>query len=447
MNPQEAPQTLSVTQLNRLARQLLEDCFGNIAVSGELSTLSRPSSGHWYFTLKDSNAQIRCAFFRNRNMAVKFKPEAGQQVTVRGKISLYEARGDYQLIVDSMEPAGAGALAAAFEALKQELQAAGWFEQARKRPLPEHIQHIAVITSPTGAALHDIQAVLQRRWPAMRLSILPVLVQGEQAAGQISRAIAAANRFRSSGKQDFDLILLSRGGGSLEDLWPFNERSVARAIFDSELPVVSAVGHEVDFSISDFVADLRAPTPSAAAELLSPDQGELLSRLFLLRGRIEQAQQRRLKLLSTQLDQLRRRIRSPGSQLRNQAQRLDELEMRLQRQWQRQLAGHRQRLDHLERRQALLNPARRLRENRKDVVGIQQRLIKVWRETLNRSEERRLNLERRLVALGPQQTLNRGYSIIRDQQGHIIQRAQVLKAGQALHAKFAEGEASLIVAE
>ena len=213
-----APDTLSVSQLNRLAKQLLEDCFTDVSVTGELSTLSKPSSGHWYFTLKDEKAQIRCACFRNRNMRFTFRPEAGQQISVRGKVSLYEGRGDYQLIVEHMQPAGAGALAAAFEQLKQELKAEGWFDTERKRPLPPSIKHIAVVTSATGAALQDVLSVLRRRWPAMQLSVLPVLVQGQQAAEQIASAIHTANRWHSEGRVNFDVLLLTRGGGSLEDL-------------------------------------------------------------------------------------------------------------------------------------------------------------------------------------------------------------------------------------
>ncbi len=334
MTTQEPPQTLSVSQLNGLAKQLLEDCFAQVNVTGELSTLSRPSSGHWYFTLKDDRAQIRCAFFKGKNMRVNFNPEPGQQVSVRGKVSLYEGRGDYQLIVDSMQQAGAGALALAFEKLKQELLAAGWFDPEHKKPLPSTIKHVAVVTSPTGAAIHDILSVFKRRWPAMQISVLPVLVQGTNAAGQIANAIAQANHWARTKQQDFDVILVSRGGGSLEDLWPFNEHIVAAAIHDSELPVISAVGHEVDFSISDFVADIRAATPSAAAELLSPDQAELVSKLHLLKGRLTKAQQLRLRRWQEQLQSLTRRVRDPRSQLREQSQRLDDLELRLQRQWQ-----------------------------------------------------------------------------------------------------------------
>ena len=445
MTTQEPPQQLSVSQLNRLAKQLLEDCFAQVSVTGELSTLSRPSSGHWYFTLKDERAQIRCAFFRNRNMRVNFQPQPGQQVVVRGKVSLYEGRGDYQLIVEHMQPAGAGALAAAFEALKAELQAAGWFDPALKKPLPPAIKHIAIITSPTGAALQDIVAVLKRRWPAMKVTLLPVLVQGEQAAGQIQRAIAQANQLARSASHNFDLILLTRGGGSLEDLWPFNERVVAEAIYQSELPVVSAVGHEVDFSIADFVADLRAATPSAAAELLSPDQSEINSKVQLLRGRLVRAQRRRLQHQREQLQQLNRRIRDPRSRLREQAQRLDELEMRLRRQWQSSQRQRQARLAGLQQQMLLLSPDRQHATRLNALTQLQARLQRSVQEQMRRRAQQLQALQSQLRQLGPEQTLSRGYAIVLDQQGRAVRRAADLQQGQRLRGRFAEGQVALTV--
>ena len=445
MTTQEPPQQLSVSQLNRLAKQLLEDCFAQVSVTGELSTLSRPSSGHWYFTLKDERAQIRCAFFRNRNMRVNFQPQPGQQVVVRGKVSLYEGRGDYQLIVEHMQPAGAGALAAAFEALKAELQAAGWFDPALKKPLPPAIKHIAIITSPTGAALQDIVAVLNRRWPAMKVTLLPVLVQGEQAAGQIQRAIAQANQLARSASHNFDLILLTRGGGSLEDLWPFNERVVAEAIYQSELLVVSAVGHEVDFSIADFVADVRAATPSAAAELLSPDQSEINSKVQLLRGRLVRAQRRRLQHQREQLQQLNRRIRDPRSRLRGQAQRLDELEMRLRRQWQSSQRQRLARLAGLQQQMLLLSPDRQQATRLNALTQLQARLQRSVQEQMRRRAQQLQALQSQLRQLGPEQTLSRGYAIVLDQQGRAVRRAADLQQGQRLRGRFAEGQVALTV--
>ncbi|WP_414729259.1 exodeoxyribonuclease VII large subunit [Zhongshania aliphaticivorans] len=447
MTTQEPPQTLSVSQLNGLAKQLLEDCFAQVNVTGELSTLSRPSSGHWYFTLKDDRAQIRCAFFKGKNMRVNFNPEPGQQVSVRGKVSLYEGRGDYQLIVDSMQQAGAGALALAFEKLKQELLAAGWFDPEHKKPLPATIKHVAVVTSPTGAAIHDILSVFKRRWPAMQISVLPVLVQGNNAAGQIANAIAQANHWARTKQQDFDVILVSRGGGSLEDLWPFNEHIVAAAIHDSELPVISAVGHEVDFSISDFVADIRAATPSAAAELLSPDQAELVSKLHLLKGRLAKAQQLRLRRWQEQLLSLSRRVRDPRSQLREQSQRLDDLELRLQRQWQQSQRRRQQRLNAANQQLALLNPERQLKAKHKELSSLRDRMQHAIKLRLQQPRIALKNMEQQLRALGPEQTLNRGYAIISDQNGAIVRDADALKSGDQLNAKLAKGAAMLIVSK
>ncbi|WP_295871484.1 exodeoxyribonuclease VII large subunit [uncultured Zhongshania sp.] len=445
MTTQEPPQTLSVSQLNGLAKQLLEDCFAQVNVTGELSTLSRPSSGHWYFTLKDDRAQIRCAFFKGKNMRVNFSPEPGQQVSVRGKVSLYEGRGDYQLIVDSMQPAGAGALALAFEQLKQELLAAGWFDTDTKKPLPDTIRHIAVVTSPTGAAIHDILSVLQRRWPSMQISVLPVLVQGEHAAQQIANAILQANIWQSQGRKDFDVVLVSRGGGSLEDLWPFNERIVAEAIHNSALPVVSAVGHEVDFSISDFVADIRAATPSAAAELLSPDQSELVSKLHLLKGRLANSQLRRINRWREQLLSLSRRVRDPRSQLREQSQRLDDLEIRLQRQWQQAQRQRKQRLIAVNQQLALLNPERQLKTKQKELSTLRERLQHAMNQQLKQPRVALKNMEQQLKALGPEQTLNRGYAIVQNASGTIIRDSKQLAQGQLLSVKFHHGDAKLRV--
>jgi len=262
----------SVGRLNAEARGLLEGAFPLIWVQGELSNVSRPSSGHLYFTLKDANAQVRCAMFRGNNRFLKFRPADGAQVVVRASLSLYEARGDYQLIVQSMEEAGDGALQRAFEALKQKLAAEGLFEAAHKRALPTLPKRIGVITSPTGAAIRDILSVLKRRFPAIPVLIYPVAVQGQAAGAEIAAMIRRADM-----RRDCDVLIIARGGGSLEDLWAFNEEIVARAIFDCSIPTVSGVGHEVDFTIADFVADQRAPTPSVAAEMVSPDQHDWLN--------------------------------------------------------------------------------------------------------------------------------------------------------------------------
>ncbi len=438
-HPTNSAELLSVSQLNRLAKQLLEDCFPRVRVLGEISNLARPSSGHWYFTLKDKNAQIRCAMFRSRNMAVRFAPAPGQQVEVTGRVSLYEGRGDYQLIVDTLQQAGAGALALAFEQLKQELMAAGWFDSARKRPLPGRIEHIAVVTSATGAAIRDILTVLRRRWPAMRISILPVMVQGEAAAGQIAAAIACANRLVQRGQADFDVILTSRGGGSLEDLWPFNERIVAQAIYDSALPVVSAVGHEVDFTIADFVADLRAPTPSAAAEILSPDRAAIAADIEALDAELLRRLLRRLQQHQQQLRALSARLRHPGQRLREQAQRLDERELRLQRATRARLASLQQRLNAARRHLEAMSPQRQLRQQRLQLQQAEHRLQQAWQHGLR---EQRLRLQRStqlLRSLSPESTLQRGYAIVTDSTGKLLTDAGALTAGNRVHTRLKRG--------
>ncbi len=264
---------------------LLESHFDFVWVEGEVSNFTVPSSGHWYFSLKDSGAQVRCAMFRNRNQRLRFTPANGDHIRLRCRVSLYEGRGEFQLIVEHLEQAGAGALQAAFEKLKARLLAEGLFDAQRKKPLPASVSRLGVITSPTGAAIHDILTVLRRRCPGIAVFLFPVAVQGEAAAREIAAAIERANRWQREGKVQLDALIVGRGGGSLEDLWAFNEEIVARAIAASELPIVSAVGHEVDFTIADMVADHRAATPSAAAELLSPDQREWLQRLQADRSR------------------------------------------------------------------------------------------------------------------------------------------------------------------
>lgn len=271
MLPSQSPAIFTVSRLNQTVRLLLEHEMGQVWISGEISNFTQPASGHWYFTLKDDNAQVRCAMFRNSNRRVTFRPQHGQQVLVRANITLYEPRGDYQIIVESMQPAGEGLLQQKYEQLKAKLQAEGLFDQQLKKTLPSPAHCVGVITSKTGAALHDILHVLKRRDPSLPVIIYPTAVQGDDAPGQIVRAIELANL-----RNECDVLIVGRGGGSLEDLWSFNDERVARGIFASRIPVVSAVGHETDVTIADFVADLRAPTPSAAAEVVSRNQQELL---------------------------------------------------------------------------------------------------------------------------------------------------------------------------
>src|SRR5687768_7295895 len=311
MNHDDPSHVLTPSQLNTLARDLLEGTFPLIWVEGELGNVSRPSSGHLYFVLKDERAQVRCAMFKPKSSWLKFIPREGVHVLARGRLTLYEARGEYQLVLDHMEEAGEGALRRAFEEMKAKLAAEGLFESERKRPLPPFARRIGVITSPSGAAVRDVLSVLARRFPLVEAEVLPVQVQGAAAAPQIVRML---QRAAASGR--YDAILLTRGGGSLEDLWSFNDERLARAIAACPVPVVSAVGHETDFSLSDFAADLRAPTPSVAAELLVPNRRDLLSRLRVLQQRMVTTHAHRLRQAMQRADRAALRLQALRPQAR-----------------------------------------------------------------------------------------------------------------------------------
>lgn len=426
---------LSVSQLNRQARQLLETHLPLLWVEGELSNVSVPSSGHWYFTLKDDQAQVRCCMFRNRNMQVRFKPQQGQHVLVRARVSLYEGRGDYQIIAEHMEEAGSGALQRAFDELKQRLAAEGLFNEAHKKPLPKIPQHIAVITSPTGAAIRDVLSVLERRFPSIPVTVIPVAVQGKESAPQIVRAINLANRASL-----FDVILLTRGGGSMEDLWSFNDEIVARAIFNSDLPVVCGVGHEVDFTIADFVADRRAPTPSAAAEILVPDGDEWLDKFIGFEVLLEEAMQRKLAHLHKHLEHLRQRLRHPRQRLEQQAQRLDNLELRLQNHVKNLLNHQRHRLAQLQLRMQAHHPQLRLAQMRTRLNTAQVQLHKAQYSYLDRQKLRLATAARMLNTLSPLNTLERGFALVSDAEtGQLISEQQQLMPGQRIHTRVARG--------
>lgn len=427
-------EVLTVSQLNQRARHLLEDVFPQVWVEGEISNLARPASGHLYFTLKDSQAQVRCALFRQNALKVRQALRDGLAVKVRGKVSLFEGRGDYQMIADAVEPAGDGALRLAFEALKEKLAGEGLFATERKRPLPAHPQRVGIVTSPTGAVIRDIISVFRRRAPQVSLTLVPTAVQGREATAQIVRALALADA------QGFDALILARGGGSLEDLWCFNEEAVARAVATCKTPIVSAVGHETDVSISDFVADVRAPTPSAAAELLAPDSSGLRQRLEGLERRLQLRMRQLIAHQHLRLDGLTRRLRHPGERLRQQAQRLDDLEMRLQRALDRQVSQRRERLARLETRLAAQHPGRVLGLLRQRLDALAARLPRAMRETLG---TRRLELQSQvqtLHAFSPLATLGRGYSILLDERGQAIRSASQTQPGQRLKARLGEGE-------
>jgi len=434
--------SISVSELNRQAKSLLEHSFMSLRVTGEISNMVRASSGHWYFTLKDERAQVRCAMFRGRNAQVRFRPQEGSQVLCTAKVSLYEGRGDFQLIVDAMQEDGQGQLQQAFDQLKARLQAEGLFAQERKRPIPTHPRTVGVVTSATGAALHDILTAFERRYPGLQVNLYPTLVQGADAADQIVAAIRIANRHAEA-----DVLIVGRGGGSLEDLWPFNEERVARAIIASDIPVVSAVGHEVDFSISDMVADLRAPTPTAAAELLSPDQRQIQQRLTQLQQGLQRRFDWQLKRQRERLAALRRQMRHPGDRIREQQQRCDDLEMRLQRAIQRRFELRRQRLAAASARLELQSPVRLLGKQRERLSDLYARLSTRIDALL---ERRRLQLGQkvgRLNAISPLATLERGYSLTQTDSGELVRDAQQLRVGWEVRVRLQSGAFSAEVTD
>ncbi|WP_277051924.1 exodeoxyribonuclease VII large subunit [Zestomonas thermotolerans] len=430
---------LSVSQLNNRARLLLEDVFAQVWVEGEISNLARPASGHVYFTLKDSQAQVRCALFRQNAARVRQVLRDGLAVRVRGKVSLFEGRGDFQLILDSVEPAGDGALRLAFEALKEKLAAEGLFATERKRPLPVHPRRVGIVTSPTGAVIRDIISVFRRRAPQVHLTLIPTAVQGREATAQIVRALELADA------GGFDALILARGGGSLEDLWCFNEEAVARAVAACKTPIVSAVGHETDVSICDFVADVRAPTPSAAAELLAPDSTDLQQRLDSLKRRLLLRMRDQLARERLRLDSLARCLRHPGERLRQHAQRLDELDLRLRRAWQLRLNARHEQLARLEARLAAQHPGRLLALLRQRLEALGERLPRAIQLQLRQQRQRLENLAQGLHLVSPLATLGRGYSILLDEQGQAIRRASQTRPGQKLEARLGEGRLSLRV--
>ncbi|MFV0477671.1 MAG: exodeoxyribonuclease VII large subunit [Parahaliea sp.] len=440
-----SPNTLSVSQLNRQVRLLLESNFDFIWVEGEISNLKTPSSGHWYFSLKDEAAQVHCAMFRNRNQRMRFKPADGDSIRLRCRVSLYEGKGDFQLIAEYMEAAGVGALQIAFEQLKSRLMTEGLFEANRKQPLPASISRIGLITSPSGAALQDILAVLKRRWPAMAVYILPVSVQGEAAAGEIVTAIKHANRMHRSGQLRLDALIVGRGGGSLEDLWAFNEEVVARAIAASVIPVISAVGHEVDITIADMVADVRAATPSAAAERVSPDQQIWRNQLLQMENRLQQCIQQRLQAAGHRLQQLQQRLRHPGQQLREQNQHLDDLEQRLQRAQQQQLSHRHAELALLSSRLQARSPAPQIEHLQQQLRHQHQRLQAAIYQCLHNASGQLLHLGKLLDSVSPLATLDRGYAIVSTQAGKVLQDASQVKTGDVLNARLAHGYLSLSV--
>jgi len=439
--PPIAEQILTVSALNSTARTLLESQIGQIWVSGEISNLARPSSGHLYFSLKDSQAQVRCALFRQSQRQGQPSLENGQQVLALANVSLYEPRGDYQLIVKHLESAGAGALQLAFNQLKEKLLKEGLFEASHKKSLPPLPQHIGVITSPSGAAIRDILHVLKRRFPLATVIVYPSAVQGAQATGQLHQALLAAEHHGLC-----DVLIIARGGGSLEDLWPFNDEMLARAIFACPIPVVSGVGHETDFTITDFVADLRAPTPSAAAEAVSPERQELLQQLQYQQRALLKAMQQTLQALQQRCQSLRQRLRHPGERLQQQAQQLDQLEQRLKRIMQHTLGQKQQQLLRWQQQLHSHTPSRQLKQYAQQCLQYQQQLHFAMQQTISRRLQQIQAMARALSAVSPLQTLERGYAILtQEKQRSVIRSVTEVQTGDRVTATLSDGAIKLRV--
>lgn len=449
MNNTPSPTVLTVSQLNGSVRELLEFNYGRIWLRGEISNLSAPSSGHLYFTLKDDGAQVRAAMFKGARTAARLQqpPKNGQQVLVRARVSLYAPRGDYQLLVEHLEDAGRGALQQAYEMLKARLAAEGLFAPERKRPLPENPRGVAVVTSPSGAAVRDILHVLQRRAPGLPVSIVPVPVQGAEAPAAIVAALQLLARLHANDFRDdsdapvapFDVVIVARGGGSLEDLWAFNDESVVRALAAMPVPVVSGVGHEIDFTIADFVVDMRAPTPSAAAEMVSPDQQQWREQVLQSRLRLRRAMARELARQQLRLQGLQQRLRSPARQLQDQRQRLDELELRLTGALQRSQRARQQRLSQLAARIRAQHPARRLQLLQSQLAQLRQRAERGLRLQLDGHRRDLATLAQRAQSVSPLAVIARGYAIVSDEQGQVLRSIATAPAGSRIQARLTDG--------
>jgi len=426
----------TVSRLNREIRTVLEQGFASLILTGEISNFITPASGHWYFSLKDEKAQIKAAMWRGNNRSQSYRPENGTQVTVRARVSLYEPRGDYQLIVEHMEPAGEGQLKQEFDALKMRLAAEGLFSSAYKKPLPQNINRVGVITSATGAAIKDILTVLKRRAPQLEVIIYPAMVQGKEAHVHLINQIQLANA-----RNEVDVLIVGRGGGSLEDLWCFNHEQLARAIYQSELPIVSAVGHEIDTTISDYVADVRAATPSAAAELVSPNTQELHGKVIELINRLNNAFKHDMadkRALATEL-QHRLNLCHPRNQLNQKTQRLDELTIALQQGMRNRLYQQERTLNNLTPRLMRQSPDKKLSQASHQLMQIQTRLEQAMQHKLQHAQNSLALQASRLDSVSPLNVLARGYSITKTQQGKVIKSVDHIKTGDVLITELADG--------
>lgn len=428
---------LTISQLNYSVKQMLEVEFGSVWLIGEISNFSQPVSGHWYLTLKDEQAQVRCAMFRMKNMRVNFRPQNGMQVLVRANVSLYEPRGDYQVIIETMQPAGDGLLQQQFEQLKMKLAGLGLFAQEHKKPIPTFVKRVGIVTSSSGAALQDILHILQRRDPTLEVVIYPTLVQGKEATADIVQMIELANR-----RQECDVLIVGRGGGSLEDLWCFNEEAVAWAIYHSQIPVISAVGHETDVTIADFVADLRAPTPSAAAELVSRDQQELLRQLQHHSDKVNLAFDRLWSEKLARFDRLQLRLQAqhPQRQLQQRLQQLSHLEKQLKQQMEQLLLRKQQRWKNTLQRMERNPLPYRISAQIQHLHKLEQRLSYAIEKNISQRRLQFQTLCTQLDGLSPLSILARGYSVTQNQQGKALLSTQDISIGETIVTRLAQGK-------
>jgi len=436
---------LTVAELNAEVNTLLGQGFPLLWVEGEISNLVRPSSGHLYFSLKDSKSQIRCAMFKNRNMKLNIQPENGMKVLVRGRVGLYEPRGDYQLIAEHMEDAGVGLLQREYEALKQKLSNAGFFDYEHKKELPEYPKRIGIITSPTGAAIQDILHVLKRRSPQTPILIYPVAVQGESSKTQIEAAIRRADIDKKC-----DVLILARGGGSIEDLWSFNDENVAKAIYHAEIPIICGVGHEIDFTISDFVADLRAPTPSAAAELVTADKNQLLTDVIQTRLWLQQKILSELKQRLQKLDWIdsRLQIQKPSRKIEQYKQKLDDIESRLQRKILSDIQNKKLHIKGLSLRLKSNNPTVSISDNKERLIQYRSRLHHGVKTSIQKKRSSFEIFMATLDSVSPLKTLDRGYAIVRDKNtNEMIYSVKDIDVNQYLRVKLKDGEVITVIDE
>ena len=425
---------ISVSQLNQQAKRALEQNLPSVWVQGELTNFAQPSSGHWYFTLKDSRAQVRCAMFRGKNILVREPIRAGDQIVCNANVSLYEGRGDYQLIVNSIQKAGLGDLHQQYEALKNALAAEGLFDADTKRPLPHYPTTIGIISSPTGAAVHDILTVLKRRYPRANVIIYPAMVQGTEAPASLLKALALANQ-----QARCDVLLMGRGGGSLEDLWAFNNEQLVRAVYASETPIISAVGHEVDFTLTDFAADLRAPTPSAAAEAATPNIADIQLQVAQRQRQLQHLMAAHMSNAKRSLTLLKAQLQSPQDQLRHRQQQLDHLDLQLKQALLNRINRAKQQLS-LHKHQLQLNsPTWQVKEAKSQHQRLSLQLNKSFMRVVQQKREQLQQQAALLNSVSPLQTLQRGYAVVRNDKGRVISTASQARAGQSIAVNLADG--------